>query len=158
MTKQELLILSYFEKENAKEFVDKDITPEMIELGIGSDDGSVYPFYNIIISLRNKNLIENPKNKDSQLGIIKATGNQNLYVLTNNGIAILNSHKEKEDKNIYKSEIEFQKLVKEYELIKRQLKDYNITQKHAKIAIAISIVSALVSLVSAIAAVWALKK
>lgn len=57
MTYQDLLILSFFDKDILRKMTSKDLTSEMIEAGIGSDASATFAYQDLVCQLRDKKLL-----------------------------------------------------------------------------------------------------
>lgn len=89
MTEQELLILSFFDKDIPRQMNDSDLTPEMIEKKIGSNASADFMYPDLVHQLKNKGLLV--LNKDPtkiQKGIVRAVGPE-LLVLSDKAVQIL---------------------------------------------------------------------
>ncbi len=150
MTLQELLILSFFEKNIPKKMDDNDLTTKMIEAGIGSNDSANYVYYELVHQLINKGLLILYKDPSkTKRGIVRAIEPE-LFILSDKALQILQQQEEKRIHEAFVSELEFNKLKIEHNLLANQLADYTKTRKQAFWAIIISIVSALVAIFSLI--------
>ncbi|MEO6723008.1 MAG: hypothetical protein ABIN67_21760 [Ferruginibacter sp.] len=150
MTAQELLILSFFDKDIPRKLDDKTLTTEMLEAGIGSNEAANYQYYNLVHQLRNKDLLVWYKDLSKiQKGITRAVGPE-LLVLSDKALQILQREEAKRNHEVFVTELEFNKLKTEHALLAKQLADYNKTKRQAFWAIIISIVSALAAIFSLI--------
>jgi hypothetical protein len=153
MTDQELLILSFFDKEIPRQMTSKDLTSEMIDAGIGLDASSAFPYQIIVHELKNVGLLNRYKDPSKpQKGASRAVGPE-LFVLSIKAAEILHRDKQKKEHEAYVTELEFKKLRHEYDLLANQLLDYDETKRFAKKAYWVSIWSVVAAIVSAIAAV-----
>jgi hypothetical protein len=150
MTAQELLILSFFDKTVGKELDNNNLTTEMIEAGIGSNDGADVQYYNLVSQLRSKGLLVSYKDPSKiTKGISRAVG-QELLVLSDQALKILQRQEVKQNREALVTELEFSKLKTEYDLLANQLADYKKTKKQKFWAIAIAIITSIVAILSLI--------
>jgi hypothetical protein len=148
MTSQEILILSFFNKDIPKEMKDSDLTTEMIEAGIGSNESTIYAYYELVHQLKNKDLLVLYKDPSkAQQGITRAVGPE-LLVLSDKAVQILQRQEAKRIHEAFVTELQFNKLKSEYDLLASQLADYNKTKKRTFLALLISIISALAAIAS----------
>ncbi len=148
MNTQELLILSFFDSTNPKELNSRNLTTEMIEAGIGWNVGSSFQYQSLIHQLINKGLLESYKNPSSiTKGTSEAFGKE-LLVLSDKAVQILQREESKRNHEAFITELQFNKLKTEHDLLSNQLADYNKTKRLAMWAIIISVVSVLVAILS----------
>lgn len=150
MTAQELLILSFFDKNIPRKFDDTSLTTGMIEAGIGLNDAANYQYYNLVHQLRNKDLLVLYKDPSKiTKGLSRAVGPE-LLVLSDKALQILQRQEQKRNYDAFVTELEFNKLKTEYDLLANQLSDYNKTKSQAFWAIIISIISTIAAILSLI--------
>lgn len=156
MTQQQLLILSFFDTEIGRIFTNNDLTSEMNEAGIGINEASKFPYYEIInFLIYNKSIVLYKDPSMASIGITKAKGPQ-LYILSDSASQILNRNKQKKEIQAYVPELEFNKLKTEYNLLSNQLSDYDETKRISKKSYCISIGSLIVAIISTLVAVAAI--
>lgn len=152
MTNQELLILSFFDKDIPRQLTSQNLSSEMIEAGIILLGSSSCTYINLIHQLKNKNLLVRYVDPlKIQKGSSRAVGPE-LLVLSDKAVEILQRDTQKKGYEAYVTDLEFKKLRHEYDLLANQLVDYDETKKFAKRAYYISIVSIAAAIASAIAA------
>ena len=150
MTLQDFLILSYFSETVPRKFDDRCLTTEMIEAGIGINDGAKYPYYEIIHRLKNEGLLIAPKKSSAEpKGISRATSTDFL-VLSNEAALLIQREQVAKKRKEYISEIEFNKLKIEHDLLYNQLTDYKRTKRQAFWALIMSVISTLAAIATLI--------
>lgn len=148
MTTQELLILSFFDKNIPRKLDNENLTTEMLEAGIGSNEAANYQYYNLVHQLRNKGLLVSYKDPSKvQKGLSRAVG-PDLLVLADKAIQITQRQEAKTIHEAFVTELEFNKLKTEHNLLTNQLADYTKTKRQAFWAIIISIISVLAAIFS----------
>jgi len=151
MTDQDLLILSFFDKDVPRQMTSRDITSEMIQAGIGSDASSTFRYQTLVHLLKGKYLLIRYKDPSKTQGVSRAVGPE-LLVLSDKAVEILNRDRQKKEHEAYVTELELKKLRHEYDLLANQLLDYDETKKQAKKSYTVSIWSLFVAILSAIIA------
>lgn len=150
MTAQEFLILSFFDKSIPRNLDDRNLTPEMIEAGIGSNEAAKYPYYEIVHQLINQGLLVPYKDPSNvQKGIVPAV-EPRLLILSDKAVQILQRQEQRKNHEAFVTELEFNKLKTEHALLAKQLADYTKTKRQAFWAIIISIISTLTAIFSLI--------
>jgi hypothetical protein len=148
MTSQELLILSFFDRTIPKKLDDNTLTTEMMEAGIGSNEAAQYPYYELVHQLKNKGLLILFKDPSKvQKGLSRAFG-QELLLLSDKAVQISQRQEAKTIHEAFVTELEFNKLKTEHDLLTNQLADYTKTKRQAFWAFIISIISVLAAIFS----------
>lgn len=150
MTAQELLILSFFDRDIPRQMNDSDLTAKMIAAKIGSNASADFMYPDLVHQLKSKGLLVFYKDPTKvQKGIVRAAGPE-LLVLSDKAVEILNSDKHRKVHEANVSELELENLKKQNALLAQQLADYGRTKKQAFWAIIISVVSAIAAIISLI--------
>ncbi len=148
MNTQELLILSFFHRTIPKQLTNDKLTVEMIEAGIGTNSASQYDLNGLINKLISKNLLNLYKDPLlQQKGLVSPRVPQ-LYILTDKATTIAQRQDAKKSHEEFVTELEFNKLKAEHNLLVSQLADYDKTKYQANIAIIISVISVLVAIIA----------
>jgi hypothetical protein len=148
ITRQQLLILSFFDEKIPREINDKDLTTDMVEEGIGSNSSARYQYFEIVHELINNGLLL-PFREPSKVqnGIKRAVG-KDLLVLSEKAVQILQRDEQKSIHKAFVTEFEFNKLLTEHNLLARQLADYKINRVIAWLALIISAIALFASLLT----------
>lgn len=150
MTAQELLILSFFDKNIPRQLNEKSLTTEMIEAGIGSNDAANFQYYKLVHQLKNKDLLVLYKDSSKITTGLSQVTRPELLLLSDKAQQILQRQEVKRNHEAFVTELQFNKLQKEHDLLAKQLADYTKTKKQAFWAIVLAIISTIVAILSLI--------
>lgn len=150
MTEQELLILSFFDKTIPRQLNEKLLTTEMIGAGIGSNDAANFQHYKLVHQLKNQDLLilyEDPLKTTT--GLSRPIGPE-LLVLSDKALQLLQREEIKINREAYVTELQFNKLKQENDLLEKRLADYTKTKRQAFWATVIAFISTIVAILSLI--------
>lgn len=150
MTEQHILVLSFFDKVIPKEMSDNDLSSEMLRAGIGSDEGSRFPYYEIVHQLKTNGFLEQYRDLTKpKTGISRASGPE-LLILSNKALQILTEETINKKHQEYITELQFNKLSAEHDILNSQLADYNKTKQRGIWTFIIAIISILIAILALI--------